>query len=525
MRVGFDMRYSEDATAYHGIGNYSFSHLTYLRMREDLDPYFFFPKYNEINRDEFITLLTRFLVDNQIDIFHLPSPMTVPYPDVFFSGELPKVRLTATVYDIIPLIYPEVYLSHPAALANYMKYIDLLKFCNHLMAISEHTRNDLVTIGIPADKITVISAGLDECYYPYKEASTRGLGKLFPVQLPFILAFNAVDFRKNAERLVRAFANAAKQQSEPWQLVFVNHTPDAIRQVLDNLAKQLGVEQRIHHIGRVDRAQLLRLYNQAQAVVMPTLYEGLGLPVLEAMQCQTPVLVSNTSSLPELVGDSAIHVNPKDVNSITNGMLRLMSSAELRSRLAQQGLKRTLQFDWKHAAMRTTQAFSSVMQVAVPSYDAQGYALDRVLSEQRVPAVQGGPIELQPNRHRNLRYVRNKRIRVTFVSFNLATLPPGTVIESAVLRVQVANPKRGMRIHRIRHGWDVRTAARRRPGVFGRPAFLLRPNAHRGGRYIEWNCTQLARRWQQYQLQNHGLYLRQAALGTPTLVVKVKPYQ
>lgn len=522
MKVGFDTLYSQDATAHHGIGNYSFSHLTYLRMRDEIDPYFFFPKYSDISRKDFAQLLTRFLVDNQIDIFHLPSPMTFAYPDVFFSGEIPKVRVSATVYDLIPLLFPDIYLSQPEGRQQYQRHVDLIKRAHHLLAISENTRSDLMNIGIPGDKITVISAGQDETYYPFKDANTKSLNSLFPAQVPFILAFNAVDFRKNAERLLKGFALAAKSHLEPWQLVFVNHIPDTVRQDLDRLAAQLGVRHQVHHLGRVDRAQLLRLYNKAQAVVMPTLYEGLGLPVLEAMQCQTPVLVSNTSSLPELVGDAALKVDPRDVNSIAAGLLQLMSSAKLRSQLAQQSLERAQQFDWKQGAQRTVQAFSRIMEIPMPSYADQGYSLEKVLANMPVLTRRNSVIELQPNRYRNLRYLRNKKLRVTFVSFNVAALPPGSVIESAVLRIRVANPRTGVRIHRIRRGWDVRSIRRRRPGIWRNPAFILRPSAKRKSPYIEWNCTNLARRWQRYHLQNHGLYLRQAALETPTLVVKVR---
>lgn len=438
MRVGFDMLYSQTGSARGGIGTYSFYHLTYLRMGEDVDPYFFCPKYNNLTRSEFVKHLTRFLVDNQIDILYLPSPMDVPYPDVYLSGELPDVRLMATVYDIIPLIFSDFYLPTPEMRDRYQMYLNLLKGAHHLLAISEHTRQDLINIGIPGDRITTISGGQDETYYPFKDADTEDLSRLFPAQLPFLLAFTPGDFRKNAERLVQAFAIAVQHRSEPWQLVFVNNnngTPPP-----GALGNHWGVGDRVHHIGRVDRAQLLRLYNKASAVVMPTLYEGLGLPVLEAMQCGTPVLASDTSSLPEIVGTAAVLVNPNDTQSIANGLLEIMSSDEFRAQLAAQGFERAKHFDWKLVTERTIQSFTRVMQeVSVLSYSEQGYNLQEVLATAAKTTIYPeGAIVRGPNRFEIfliedgcLRHVTAPEILSLFhLSLDRVVILPWPILES-----------------------------------------------------------------------------------------------
>jgi len=522
VKIGIDMLYSQDATAYHGIGNFSFSHLAYLQQRSEIESADFCPLYRELNREQFVKQLTRFLVEHEIDILHLPSPMTVPYPDVFFSGELPKVRVTATVYDLIPLLYPHIYLPSPENRAHYQFYIDLIQQAHHLLAISEHTRQDLVRIGIPGNKISVISGGQDVTYYPLHNARIDGrLANLFPIQSPFLLAFNAVDFRKNAERLIQAFARAVHQRPEPWQLVFVNHNPAFSQQRLEQVAQEAGVRNLIHHIGRVDKAELLRLYNTAQAVVFPSLYEGLGLPVLEAMQCGTPVLTSSTSSLPEIVGDAAILVEPEDTSSITAGLSKLMSSQALRTRLGDLALQRAQSFDWHLAAERTVNAFHQIIQqVHVPSFAEQGYDLRKLVSEHTPVSSAPSQVELSPNRYRKLRHLRNNKLNVTYVSFNLAALPPGAMIQRAVLRIPVRTTRRGMRIHRIHRGWDISSILRRRPPIRPLPIFVLKPSRQRNQRtLIEWDCTVLARQWQSFQLHNHGLYFGQASVSEPTLHV------
>jgi glycosyltransferase involved in cell wall biosynthesis len=119
------------------------------------------------------------------------------------------------------------------------------------------------------------------------------------------------------------------------------------------LVQELSLESHVRFLGKVTPEELLALYNSAQMLVHPAFYEGFGLPPLEAMACGTPVVVSNTSALPEIVGDAALLVEPSDIDSLTVSMWRLLSDAELRQQLTEKGLKRARLFSWRKAAEET----------------------------------------------------------------------------------------------------------------------------------------------------------------------------
>ncbi|MFC5530798.1 glycosyltransferase family 4 protein [Cohnella yongneupensis] len=186
---------------------------------------------------------------------------------------------------------------------------------------------------------------------------------LFPVDKPYVIAFNPADYRKNAQRIIQAFAQASRDSSfdANIQLLFVNQLPEAVKEKFDRLSAEYGIKNRIHYAGRISKSQLLRLYNGAKGLVFPSLYEGVGLPALEAMQCGTPVLTSNSSSMPEIVGNAAIQVDPQDVKGIAQGMVELVSNAALRKELTDRGFKQAARFQWTAVAHRTAAKLRDLM--------------------------------------------------------------------------------------------------------------------------------------------------------------------
>lgn len=379
MRIGIDMNYTQNAAVYEGIGNYSFSLLTHLLDHPDVQLFYFQPKYSELGRDDFKSALSRFIIENELDIFHFSSPMEIPFAEVLLFEKLPKVRFTAVVFDIIPALYPDIYLQSPEVKYRYFLQLLMLQKLDHLLTISDFTRNDLIRFGFAPDTITSIGVGCED-FFILPESEPHPIEYL-PKNKPYVLAFSPADFRKNAERLILAFAQMVKRANDnELQLVFANHIPEHIREQMNSISSDYGLIDRIHFVGRVTKSQLLQLYNRAFGVAFPSLYEGVGLPVLEAMQCGVPVLTSNVTSMPEVAGDAAILVNPQDVNSITEGLEALCFDSDLRAKLKARGSIHVEQFKWDLVAQRAVAEFRK-LTAKVPHIKRDEVMRDRILTD------------------------------------------------------------------------------------------------------------------------------------------------
>ena len=519
MRLGFDLLYAQREEGNQGIGNYSFGHLTHLTHHKQVDPFYFQPIVDSLDRAEWTRQLRTFLEEYHIDVFHLPSPMSVPYPEVFWSGELPAVRFTATVYDLIPLRFPSVYLPTAAQRTDYEKHLKLLRHMHHLFAISEFTRQDLLREGFSPNDITPIGAGRDESFFVYPGAELSDFTRQFPTHAPYVLAVNPYDFRKNTERLIAAFAKSLQSINELWNLVITNYATDEVRQHIQRVAEQSGIANRVYVLGRVTKSQLLRLYNRAHVFAFPSLYEGLGLPLIESMQCGTPIVTSNCTSIPEVVGSAALLVDPQNMDSIAAGLSQLMTSSQKRAQLRDLGLAQAGEFSWTAVAEHTFDTLQALLQQPYVSLADPSFAIPP-----ETPSEQ--TFNLRPNRYRRLSPIRRSGRRVCYVSFNLAVLPPGSVIQQAVLHVPVASRQTNLRMRPIHRGWDVKSILRRRPLLRRRIHLTAitppsRTTLFAGQRFSAWDCTELARDWYVNQLQNHGLHLRPVSYASPFLTVTV----
>lgn len=361
MRVGVDMFYAQHPIAFHGIGNYSFPMLTHLAHHPKIELFFFQPIYSTLSREEYAARLHRFITENNLDIFHFPSPMQVPFPDVVMSSTLPDIKYTAMVHDLIPSVYPDIYLHAEHLLTHYNQQMAMLHKMNHLLTNCEYTMSDLIRFGYDQNRISIIGFGCDESHFPMPDTHIYDLKDRFPIEQPYVLAFTPEDFRKNPDRIIEAFGLAAKDIDSAYQLVFVGGIQDSHKKFLGGIAERSGVAGRVHFSGRLSKSQLLRLYNKAHGVAIPSLYEGIGLPALEGMQCGIPVLTSNTSALPNVVGDAAIQVDPTDAESISTGLKKLMTDEPLRAQLKAKGLQKVKSYNWNDVADRTIEAFENML--------------------------------------------------------------------------------------------------------------------------------------------------------------------
>ena len=288
----------------------------------------------------------------------LSTEMLVHPPDVLYvpSHVLPIAhpqRSVVTVHDLGHRFYPE---AHTPGQRRYLEWSTRyhVRAAAHLVADSEATRRDLVRLyGADEQRITVVHLGVDPTLRPVDEpAELARVRAKYGLASSYLLYVGTLQPRKNLVRLIDAFAEiccVGEGLGRDLQLVLAGKKGWLYQEILER-GRELGVEARVVFPGFVPAADLAALYSGARLFVMPSLYEGFCLPVLEAMACGTPVVCSSTSSLPEVAGDAALLFDPHDVKEMARAMVRALERAELRRSLIAQGTERVRGFTWSHAA-------------------------------------------------------------------------------------------------------------------------------------------------------------------------------
>ena len=260
-----------------------------------------------------------------------------------------KARSVVMCHDLIPLRFPR--LTSP--LTNYFRYAvpQVLKQAEHIICNSQATATDLVDYyGISAQKITPILLGYDRTnFYPREKTHT---------QAPYFLYLGRPDPYKNLARLIAAFAALPTQD---YHLAIAGATDSRFTPQLQQQAQELGIGDRVRWLNYLSYEELPVVISNAVALVFPTLWEGFGLPVLEAMACGTPVITSDLASLPEITGDAAVLIDPYNTAEITFAMLAVAEDNALRSQLKQLGLEQARQFCWEKTGRETTEVLEKFL--------------------------------------------------------------------------------------------------------------------------------------------------------------------
>ncbi|MGC8783998.1 MAG: glycosyltransferase family 4 protein [Armatimonadota bacterium] len=277
--------------------------------------------------------------------------------EVFFSPAfvLPVLWEGAgvvTVHDLNFEVSPET--IHPVRRA-YLRCITRwsTRHARKVVAISRSTASDIVRLyGVPHQKLVIIPYGLDALFNPENARALEPMVRQrYSLPERFLLFVGTLEPRKNLPRLLEAYALARQETSLP-PLVLAG-APGWQHERILTQARRLGIEQHILFAGYIPREHLPGVYASASALLYPSLYEGFGLPPLEAMGCGTPVLASNTSAMPEVVGDGGMLIDPRDTQQIADGILRITLDEILRQQVIQRGLERARLFRWEDAAEHT----------------------------------------------------------------------------------------------------------------------------------------------------------------------------
>ncbi len=286
-----------------------------------------------------------------IPVTHWTGRVTLYHATDFVLPPVPaSTKTLLTVHDLSFVRAPETASPRLRAYLNEVVPRSVRR-ADHVLADSQATKDDLIALyGTPPDKISVLLSGVSDHFVPVTDSAQLtavrvryGIG-----DAPYLLAVGTVQPRKNYERLIRALASLPKAL-EQVKLVIVGGR-GWLQAPIYEAVDALHLRDRVIFTGFADDADLPALYSGARALAYPSLYEGFGLPILEAMRCGIPVLTARTSSLTEVAGDAALLVDPTSVESIRDGLIRLLTDEELHTRLIAAGDAQSRPFTWKRAA-------------------------------------------------------------------------------------------------------------------------------------------------------------------------------
>jgi glycosyltransferase involved in cell wall biosynthesis len=259
-----------------------------------------------------------------------------------------------TIHDLIPYVLPQTcsraYLRR--ALAELPRAVAM---ADTIVTVSENSKRDLQCIlGVPASRLVVVPEAPGERFLPLDPDACRiRVARRHGLRQPYILNVGGFSRRKNLTRLVEAFAGLCRATPLPHQLVLVGRAGGGSYAQCQERAEKLGVAGRVVFPGFVAAEDLPALYNAADLFVFPSLYEGFGLPPLEAMACGVPVIASGASSLPEVVGEAARLVDPLDTEALGRAMVEVLSDPLEAERWREAGRRRAAEFSWRRTAVLT----------------------------------------------------------------------------------------------------------------------------------------------------------------------------
>ena len=296
--------------------------------------------------------LPRLLHRLRADVYHSPYYL-MPY--------WPGVPSVVTIHDLIPLRYPEYFT--PFQRLVYGVAVRLAaRTAKRVLADSQSAANDLqLFLGLPEAHIRVVPAAADPTFHVCTATEVKAIREKYDLPERYVLHLSSSKPHKNLVRLVEAWA-LLEERGETFghSLALAGQVSPRYPEVRDRV-RLLNMEGLVRLLGRIPDSDLPALYNGAAWFVFPSLYEGFGLPVLEAMACGTPVVCSNTSSLPEIVGDAAITFDPEDTEGMTEALIHALVDPVLAMEMGNKALQRARQFSWERTAWLAYQCYQDVL--------------------------------------------------------------------------------------------------------------------------------------------------------------------
>ncbi len=420
------MRIAFDATAIlgpmsknRGIGNYSLSQFTTMIQLDRENTYYFFNMFetdyklanaledasnlnelalsagpegillqNKEFEDIVGEIIRKYIRENEIDVFCITSPFdsyNVMYKKDWFSD----CKVVAIIYDIIPYVMKNHYLADKVTYNWYMKCIDMLRWVDEIQVISQSVKDDLISyLKFDREKISVIWGAVDKRYKKIEvpENEKKAILDKFKIKDQYVMCTGGDDERKNLAGLIEAYGKLPREIIDKYQLVIVCKLSAPAVERYTALATKFNVTNRVVLTNFVSDRELLVLYNLAKLMAFPSVYEGFGLPVVEAWACGTPVLTSNNSSLVQIAGDAAVIVDPKDLKDITRGLQYALTECDL-TELLKRGEKRLQDFQWEKVALASIE---SIKKVDVTQSEEEHNKKEKIAFFSPLPPQQSG---------------------------------------------------------------------------------------------------------------------------------------
>jgi len=294
-----------------------------------------------------------------LDLFHSPFysfPEQVPLAK--------SIKKIITIYDLIPVIYPKFFEFNHGS--HVEKVIHQLKPQDWVICVSHATKNDLCNYqnSIDPSRVFVTHLAASELFYPCcnSEEITIVKKKFQIPDVPYILSLNTLEPRKNIAHTIRCFVKLVEQEKiKDLCLVIVGRKGWGYDDIFNEQSNFAFLKERIIITGYVANEYLAALYSGAIAFVFPSFYEGFGLPPLEAMQCGVPVITSNVSSLPEVVGDAGIMISPSDADGFCQAMLEIYHNSSLRKEMSGKSIEQAKKFSWEKCTQETIRIYKTVL--------------------------------------------------------------------------------------------------------------------------------------------------------------------
>lgn len=363
MRIGIDCRYLREPP--RGVGHYLINILA--RFDSDNGDFFYLyspgPIRNNPQGENFVIRKGRFplpgtfwlqtegkhlITSDRLDTFWAPC-------DILPLGLTNKTRKVLSVHDLNHLYFPQT-MANYNLLVHKLFFSQSLKIADHIITMTNFIKQDIISrFEVPTKKITAIYEGVNEKFRPYPKNEVQEVLNRFGLEKPYILSVGTLEPRKNYPTLLQAFKNLKND----YNLVIVGKKGWKANKIFATI-RRLRLENEVIILGYVKDEDLPYLYNGAELFVFPSLYEGFGLPVLEAMACGVPVICSNSSSLPEVGEDAVLYFESNSTDDLIAKMQILLTNEQLRNTLREKGIEQAKKFDWKKTARQTLSILKGV---------------------------------------------------------------------------------------------------------------------------------------------------------------------
>ncbi len=372
MKIGIDGRAAEWYRG-TGIGTYTYQLIKCLNRIDNINNYLLFIPENcrydicvknsfvinsisEGRKDDFWgeVNLPNILRNKDIELYHVPQN-GVGLP------ENKQCNFIITLHDVIPYKMPETVSN------RYLKIFsdqipEIVSKCDGILTVSDHSKKDIIkAFNFPKDKIYVTPLAAEDIYKPLNKILSKNIVKKnYSIEGDFILYVGGFSPRKNIVGLIESFSKLLHCYKKDIKLVIAGKRGKSY-DIYIKRAEELNISDKVIFPGFISIEHLPYLYNASELFVYPSFYEGFGLPPIEAMSCGVPVIASNVTSLPEVLGDGGLLINPNDINGLCNAMIKIFEDKKFKKQLILSGLIRSSELTWEKTAKQTLIAYNKTL--------------------------------------------------------------------------------------------------------------------------------------------------------------------